>query len=113
MDMNFLNKKMLSHFGAFDIRQGERMVLGGKGEEDAWEPYIEVPTHVLDKIREKLESVEKNNDLKEALSSVLASLVATKSLLTRAQDMKCCPAQAAASDAMFDHMLKDYDKAAA
>lgn len=47
----------------------------------------------------------------EALKTVLASLVATTSLIIRAEDMKVKPSKAVASDAMFLQMLKDYDAA--
>jgi hypothetical protein len=46
-----------------------------------------------------------------ALLQVLASLVATTSLIVRAEDMKVKPSKAVASDAMFTQMLKDYDNA--
>jgi len=49
--------------------------------------------------------------LEEALKTVLASLVATTSLIIRAEDMKVKPSKAVASDLMFTQMLKDYDKA--
>lgn len=45
--------------------------------------------------------------------TVLASLVATTSLITRAEDMKCKPSKSVASDTMFLQMLKDYDRAMA
>lgn len=50
-------------------------------------------------------------DLLEALRQVLASLVATTSLIIRAEDMKVKPSKAVASDKMFLQMLKDYDAA--
>lgn len=105
-----VNKKMLSEFGALDIRQGERMVLGGKGEEDSWELYIEVPTHILDKMRERLEESMQFTDIERSLGNVLSSLVAAKSLLIRADEMKKCPSKVVASDAIFAQMIKDYDK---
>ena len=49
--------------------------------------------------------------LREALLTVLSSLVATTSLIIRAEDMRCRPSRAVASDAMFKKMLADYDKA--
>lgn len=51
------------------------------------------------------------NALEEALKTVLASLVATTSLIIRAEDLKVKPSKAVASDKMFTQMLKDYDKA--
>lgn len=50
-------------------------------------------------------------ELAEALKTVLASLVATTSLIIRAEDMKVRPSKAVASDTMFLQMLKDYDNA--
>ncbi|OAP40392.1 hypothetical protein AU381_00250 [Sinorhizobium glycinis] len=49
--------------------------------------------------------------LEESLKTVLASLVATTSLIIRAEDLKVKPSKAVASDKMFTQMLKDYDKA--
>lgn len=49
--------------------------------------------------------------LREALLTVLSSLVATTSLIIRAEDMRCRPSRAVASDAMFKQMLSDYDRA--
>ena len=46
-----------------------------------------------------------------ALKVTLASLVATTSLIIRAEDMRVKPSKAVASDAMFVRMLKDYDAA--
>ena len=51
--------------------------------------------------------------MEEALKSALASLVATTSLIIRAEDMKCRPSEAVGSDKMFQQMLKDYDRAMA
>lgn len=55
--------------------------------------------------------MSREDQLEEALKVVLASLVATTSLLVRAEDMKCRPSKAVASDAMFGQMVKDYDRA--
>jgi hypothetical protein len=53
----------------------------------------------------------REHKLEEALKQALASLVATTSLIIRAEDMKVRPSKAVASDAMFHQMLKDYDAA--
>lgn len=50
-------------------------------------------------------------ELEDALKGVLAALVATTSLIMRAEDKKSRPSRAVASDAMFNQMLKDYDSA--
>lgn len=55
--------------------------------------------------------MDETEKLREALLSVLASLVATTSLIIRAEDMRCPPSRAGASDAMFKQMLSDYDNA--
>ena len=47
--------------------------------------------------------------LREATVDVLTSLVATLSILRRAQEQKRKPSLAVASDNMFEQMLKDYD----
>jgi len=57
------------------------------------------------------ESIERIVALEEALKTTLASLVATTSLIIRAEDLKVKPSKAVASDKMFTQMLKDYDKA--
>lgn len=54
---------------------------------------------------------DKVYELEEALKTVLAALVATTSILIRAEHNKCKPSKAVGSDAMFTQMLKDYDKA--
>lgn len=56
-------------------------------------------------------AADKISELEDALRTVLASLVATTSLLVRSEDMKCRPSKAVASNSMFVQMLKDYDKA--
>ena len=55
--------------------------------------------------------VERVKTLEEALRSTLAALVATTSLLVRADQERVRPSRAVASDAMFRQMLKDYDNA--
>ena len=50
-------------------------------------------------------------ELEDALKGVLAALVATTSLLIRAEDQKSRPSRAVGSDKMFTQMLKDYDLA--
>jgi|UniRef100_A0A6H1ZA08 hypothetical protein len=56
----------------------------------------------------KADEVER---LRDALLTVLASLVATTSIIIRAEDEECKPSKAVASDAMLAQMLKDYDAA--
>lgn len=50
-------------------------------------------------------------DKDEAFLQTLSSLVATISLIKRAEDMKKQPSKAVASDKMFKIMLADYEKA--
>ncbi|MRN43427.1 MULTISPECIES: hypothetical protein [unclassified Brucella] len=47
-------REMLEAFGADDIREGSRAVLGDGIEEDEWEDYLEVPVHALEKMLREL-----------------------------------------------------------
>jgi hypothetical protein len=68
--------------------------------------------YVLKRAYEKIDEARAQIAAKDAaLLQVLASLVATTSLIIRAEDMKVKPSKAVASDAMFTQMLKDYDNA--
>jgi hypothetical protein len=55
--------------------------------------------------------IEAAPDMLEALKQATATLVAVTSIVIRADDQKCRPSQAVASDAMFRKMLEDFDKA--
>lgn len=60
---------------------------------------------------EQKRRAEAAEDMAEALSATLASLVAAVSILCKADSAKVRPSHAAGSQKMFVQMLRDYDKA--
>jgi uncharacterized Ntn-hydrolase superfamily protein len=61
---------------------------------------------------EQKKRAESYDDMSEALSATLASLVAAVSIICKADSAKVLPSYAVGSQKMFVEMLRDYDKAA-
>lgn len=100
----------------------ERMAIADRAREiaghyqeasDGRNTFVMFAEWVEDRIpkAEEREPPAREIGMAAALRQVLAALVATTSILIRAEDMKKQPSKAVASDAMFAQMLKDYDAA--
>lgn len=99
---------MLRAFGACDIREGSRAILGNGIEEDEWEPYLEVPVHVLEKMLAELVARSQAEELlaaerakyRDAMEKLVESQRETLVWQQRAIDLK-------ADNAAKDKLLKE------
>lgn len=90
----------------------ENLLDSWNKRDSAWQEECELARGQLSIARDQRNEYQKKAQQRaDSLKGVLASLVAITSLVIRAEDMKCKPSKAVASDKIFRMMLDDYDRA--